>query len=266
MSTPTDAEARRQQALLAALDAAPGRPPEGVGLGLRERGARAVRGLQAYRANAHALAERALAATLPTVQAMLGADDFAQLARRHWQTHPPQRGDIGEWGDDLPDAIEAEAGLAAWPWLADAARLDLALHRCERAADASVDAASLAWLGEADPATLRLVPMPGFAVIVSRHPIATIHAAHRSDETDAFVPVRAAIAAGRGESVCVFRQGWRAIVQAVDAPTATWLQALLQGVTLAEALDRAGSGFDFAAWLAQALEHGWLKAVRLSTD
>ncbi|MBL0094465.1 MAG: putative DNA-binding domain-containing protein [Piscinibacter sp.] len=88
----SEAEARRQRQLLAALSLR-GEPPA-----LRERGARAERGLAAYRANASALAERALAAACPTLQAMLGEADFAALARAFWRDHPPQRGDLGEWG------------------------------------------------------------------------------------------------------------------------------------------------------------------------
>ena len=119
----SEAEARRQRQLLAALSLR-GEPPA-----LRERGARAERGLAAYRANASALAERALAAACPTLQAMLGEADFAALARAFWRDHPPQRGDLGEWGGELPGWIAAQAGLAEWPWLADSAWPARPLHR-----------------------------------------------------------------------------------------------------------------------------------------
>jgi hypothetical protein len=257
MTSAIDTEALRQQALLAAL-----LTRELGSLALREDAGRAERGLAAYRANAYALAERALAAAFPTVQAMLGETDFAQLARLHWREHPPQQGDIGAWGEALPAAIEAHANLTDLPWLADCARLDFALHRCERAADDTLDAGSLARLSEADPARLQLVTMPGLALIVSAYPIGTIHAAHQRRDGDAFAPVRAALATGRGEAVCVARRGFRAVVHAVDAPTAAWLHALLAGASLAAALERAGPGFDFAAWLALALRAHWLKCVK----
>jgi len=259
MNAGVDTEARRQQAVLAILAG-----QADAGLVLREPAERAARGLAAYRANAQALAERALAAAFPTVQAMLGEADFAQLAREHWLAHPPLRGDIGEWGGELPAAIEAHAGLTAWPWLADCARLDLALHRCERAADARFDAGSLTLLGDADPGELRLEPMPGFAVLASRHPIVTIHAAHAraaGADTDAFTPVREALAAGRGEAACVLRSGWRAVVQPIDTATAGATLALLAAPDLGAGLEGAGPDFDFTAWLAGALSGGWLKGV-----
>ncbi len=261
-------EAQRQQALLAALwqpaDAAP--PPE-----LRQTGDRAARGLAAYRANAGALAERALAAVFTTVQAMLGAADFKHLSREYWRARPPERGDVGEWGGDFPDWLQAHAAFAEWPYLGDCARLDLAVHRCERAADGEFDAASFSLLETVDPAQLSIALMPGTAALASAWPLATIHRAHRAHEADAdadatsepaaFAEVRAALQARRSEPVLVQRAGWRARVHAVDAPTLTWTQMLLDGAPLATALERAGEGFDFAAWLAWALREGAVKEV-----
>lgn len=255
-----EAEARRQQQLLAALSRR-GEPPA-----LRESDARAERGLAAYRANASALAERALAAACPTVQAMLGEADFAALARAFWREHPPQRGDLGEWGGELPGWIGTQSGLAEWPWLADSAWLDLALHRCERAADAVPALASLALLGQADPAAIDLQLMPGLALRVSPFPIATIHAAHHRGEAEAFAPVRAALAAGQGEAVCVSREGWRAAVHILSAGELAFMDALSHRASLAAALEGAGEGFDFAAWLPRAIAASWLKGAARRID
>lgn len=255
-----EVEARRQQQLLAALS---GRGEAPV---LREAGERAERGLAAYRANASALAERALAAACPTVQAMLGEADFAALARAFWREHPPQRGDLGEWGGELPGWIATQDGLAEWPWLADSAWLDLTLHRCERAEDAVRELDSLALLVEMDPAEIELQLMPGLDVRVSPFPIAGIHDAHRSVAADAFAPVRAALAAGQGEAVCVSREGWRAVVQRLAADEAAFMRALLQAASLAEALEVAGEAFDFGAWLQRAIAAAWLKGAARRID
>lgn len=258
----TEREAQRQRALLSAFAGAPI-------AGLREHGARAARGLEAYRANAEAIAERALAAAFPTVQAMLGAEDFGQLAREFWRAQPPSRGDLGEWGDRLAAWLQTHAQLAAWPYLPDCARLDCALHRCERAADASLDAASLALLESTDPAALRLELMPGVALIRSAWPVASIHAAHQVDGVEAehaFADVRAAIAAARAEDALVAREGWRAVVHRLGDADARWTQSVLDGRDLARALDDAGAAFDFAAWLQTALRHAWLKGVSVRAD
>ena len=247
------AEAARQQALLAALLAPrtdPALPP----------------GLQAYRAHAHAAADRALAAACPTVRALLGEEDFAHLAREHWQACPPTQGDLAEWGTTLPGWIEVHPGLADWPYLADCARLDLALHRCERAADEQPDPGSLARLADTAPSRLRLRLRAGVEVLVSRWPLASIHAAHAAPDANGFEPVRALLQAGVGEAVVVARDGWRGTVHAVAAADAGFLLALQAGATLAASLDAAGEGFDFGTWLAQALRARWLKDAVLATD
>lgn len=249
-------EAERQSRLLAAL------LRRGEPSGLRGPGPRVARGLAAYRANAGALAERALQAAAPTVAAMLGEADFARLARDLWAADPPTRGDVADWGAALPAFIEAQPDLAEWPWLADAARLDRARHDAERAADAELDAASLALLAEVDPAALVLEPMPGLAVLRSDWPIATLYAAHHDEGPDPFAPVREALAERRGESVCVTRAGWRVQVHRVCADEAAFMRTLFAGATLAEALARAAADFDFATWLARAIAQGWLKAAQ----
>ena len=259
---PADDDLQQQQALLAAILS---RDADPAGLLLREAGTRAAQGLAAYRGNAAAIAARALDAVFPTVAAMVGAEDFAHLAHDFWRAAPPQRGDLGEWGDSFPAWIGAHADFAAWPYLGDAARLDLAVHRCERAEDAERDAASLQWLERAEPSRLRLQLMPGTALIDSRWPLATIHAAHHGGAPD-FAAVRDALARGTGEAVLVVRSGWRAAVHRLDAPTARWSQALLAGGDLAQAFDAAGAGFDFAAWLATALRENWLKEVQVLSD
>lgn len=259
-------EAQRQQALLVALTTGNACPQM---LALRETGERAARGLQAYRANAEAIADRALASVFSTVQAMVGESDFTHLACEFWRAHPPLRGDLGEWGGGFPAWLEAHTAMANWPYLGDCARLDLALHRNERAAEAPLDAASLALLEAADPSRLRIQLMPGVALLRSAWPIASIHRAHQLEGIEAeraFDAVREAIAAQLGESVLVARKGWRAVAHRFDLRSAGWTQDLLDGVSLAAALDNAGEGFDFAAWLATALRESWIEAVVVSND
>lgn len=258
-------EAQRQRLLLAmfaapAADAVPA-------LSIRELDARALRGFEAYRANAEALAERALSAVFATVQTMVGEDNFRHLAREFWQAHPPERGDMGEWGQTFPAWLGAHAAMAQWPYLGDCARLDLALHQNERAADAVFDAASLSLLESSDPALLSLRLMPGTALLRSAWPIATIHAAHRVDETQAaFVGVRAALDEQRGEQVLVVRKGWRAVVHRLGQAEADWSASLLAGTSLSIALESAGEAFDFAAWLSTALREQWVKGVAVLGD
>lgn len=252
-------EARRQQALLAAIAA--GEAPAAL---LRERGDRLAHGLAAYRVNADAIADRALGVAFPTVRAMLGEEQFARLASEFRRDRPPVRGDLGEWGDALADWIGQHEGLVDWPWLADSARLDFAVHRSERALDAAIDLASLERLQDVDPDRLRLRLMPGSALVGSAWPIATIHAAHCLEGAAAdaaFEQVQGAIADRRGEQAWVARKGWRGAVWLIEPATAAWMADLLDGRSLGVALARAGADFDITAWLTLALREGWLAGL-----
>ena len=89
MSSPAQPdEAQRQQQLLAVLrgDA----PPETVSVWLRDAAARARRGLQAYAANAGALAERALTAAYPTIAELVGAASALRMSDFHRRSERPR--------------------------------------------------------------------------------------------------------------------------------------------------------------------------------
>lgn len=274
MSTTDDSglarEAARQQALIAAL----WRVDPGASGALqdwcRDGPVSVARGLQAYRGNAAANAARALGAAYPTVHALVGADDFQALAKALWLEQPPMRGDLAQWGDALAGWLQAHPELSAWPYLGDCARLDWAVHRCERAADAELDAPSIARLGDTDPERLQIVLRPGLAVVTSPWPIVTIHEAH-SEGAEALHSARAALQAKTAESALVSRSEWRAQVHRIDHTTAVWMQRLLAGDALAAALDAvsgdtAAGPFDLTSWLGTALASGWLKGITVAGD
>lgn len=252
-------EAERQQALMAAIL----QRDDGAALQswLAVRPAGATRGLQAYQANAGASAERALAAAFPTVQALVGEDSFAALARAFRHAQPPERGDLAQFGASLPAFIAASEQLADVPYLADVARLDWQLAEAERASDAQMAPETLQLLSEVDPARLRLALMPCVAVLASEHPIVSLWKAHQP--TDDATEVRQRLDLSRGEHAVVWRAGWRACAETIDPSAAQWMQALLNGESLAAALERAGSGFAFEAWLVQALQQQWLWRVTI---
>ncbi|HEX6723241.1 MAG TPA: DNA-binding domain-containing protein, partial [Burkholderiaceae bacterium] len=165
-------EMLRQQQLLRALWQRG--PAPSLTLWLRESGERAGHALAAYRGNASAIAERALASAYPTVQQLLGDESFTHVARALWHHAPPQRGDLAYWGDALPGWIERDPQLAEEPYLADVARVDWAVHTVEQAADVEPPAAGITLLAEHDPAQLRLRLRPGLTLVSSRWPVVTI--------------------------------------------------------------------------------------------
>lgn len=208
------------------------------------------RGLHAYRSNGHALAERALAAAYPTVAALLGEDNFRALARRLWVTHPPGRGDAGEWGDALAAQVERLPDLsAAEPYLADVARVEWRLHRAATAPDAGPDFASFELLAQRDLSHLTLRFAPGTALVASDFPVASIVLAHRGELP--FDEARERLQAHLPETALVWRRGFAPVVRTAAGGEHEFIAALQEGASLADSL-QAAPGFDFAAWLAPA--------------
>lgn len=290
-------EAERQQRLLAALGAPVGSPAAArAEAALAPWLAPAMPGrapvLAVLRANARAVAARTLAAAFPTVAALLGDDAFAPLSRRHWLDHPPEGGDLGDWGAALPEAIAADERLAGWPWLADVARVDWAMHAAGRAADAPAGPPDLSALAEADPATLRLVLAPGTALVCSPWPVVQLVELHRqmapgsevvvsgdghqppcdpscdppTGDGPAWAALRAAIAVPVAEAALVWRPaGTLGIrLRALAVGDAAFVAAVCAGRPLGDALDaalRAVPGWSFSDWLVAACRDGLLVAA-----
>ncbi|HEY4083195.1 MAG TPA: DNA-binding domain-containing protein [Burkholderiaceae bacterium] len=223
--------AERQQALLEAVlgrgDAAAGtRGLPGVEGG-------AARGLQAYRGNAQGLAARTLASVYPRLQETLADNGFDAMAWTFWRRHPPVVGDLGQWGGALADFLAAQEGMANE--LVDLARLEWAVHEAEAAADDELDGASLARLGTHEPQQLRMRFRAGLQLLTQQ-----------SDGV-----------------LLVWRQGWRGVSMPLDAATAKFMQALMNGQDLDAALNEVSDAgdFDFSNWLQQALHEGWLLRI-----
>ncbi len=258
-------EQLRQQLLASAVLARFDAPLSPVLAGwLQQDGATARRGVAAYRANAQASAHAALAAAYPTLQQMLGDESFETLARVYRLRHPATRGDLAWYGEAVPALVEHSEDLQDWPWLADSARLDWAVHRASHAADAPAAPETFDLLAAAEPNRLRLVLHPALVRLASPHPIVSIWHAHRAQgpaRDAAFEAVRTALAGAQAQTAVVCRHGWQVSVAEAAPGDAAWFDAVEAGATLAEALDAAGGGFDLADWLARALKHGWLLAV-----
>jgi hypothetical protein len=255
-------ERERQQALLQSLwrlCADPGLQPW-----LRAAEApRTARGLVAYRSNAGANAERALAIDFPTVQALIGDEAFAGLSRACWRAHPPLHGDMAQFGAELPGFIETDERLAELPYLADVARLDRLVALAGSAADAA-PAEGFELLGQEEPDHLAFVAAPGFAVLRSRYPVVSIWRAHREGE-DAeahFAAARMAMDQQQGENALVWRRDWQVQIEPVDEREARWCDAVHAEHSLGLALQLAAEGFEFEPWLLRALRQRQVLGVK----
>lgn len=228
------------------------------------------RGLKTYQFNGHALAQRGLQAAYPVLAQLLGTESFEALARAHWHAEPPTRGDVAEWGADLPAFVRGSAQLQEEPYLADVATLEWVLHCAANAADADVDAASFALLASHEPVALQLRLAPGCAVMASVWPVASIWAAHM-DQSVSFDELRRRFQADRPECAVVWRNAMHPQVRQTTVAEHTLLGALLSGLSFGEALDAVATQkasddttppWDVNTWLANAVQGGLLLGVQ----
>ena len=261
-----NALAEQQQALLDALFAWPSQEAsQRLSTYAGGVGASPKRGLQAYQANGHMLAERALRAAYPVLAQMLGDASFADLARAFWHAHPPLRGDITQWGQALTDFVFGSAQLQDVPYLPDVARAEWALHGCATLPDRDADLGTLALLTSEDPQCLSLELAPGLATLSSAWPLASLVLAHREGQptvAEAGALLRAQVA----QDVVIWRSGWQPQLRLALPGELVLLRTLQFGAALGPAVD-ASAGLDFAQWLPLAVQTGLvLRVRRLSID
>lgn len=247
--------AAQQQALLDALFAWPSQ--EASQRLLRHMpglGGQAQRGLQAYQSNGHVLAERALCAAYPVLTQMLGGESFACLARAFWHAHPPQRGDLAQWGEALSAFVRDSSQLQGEPYLPDVALAEWALHRCTFAADREADFATLELLTRDDPHTLTLDLAPGLATLTSPWPLASLLLAHLEGQPS-FAHVGEQLRSRTPQAVVVWRSSYQTKVRLALEGEPSVLLALQAGQDLASAL-QSSADLDFSQWLPLAVQTG----------
>lgn len=267
MSTGIESLAQEQAALLAAL----WQLPDG------REGRFDPKGLEAYRRNAGAVAERALGAAYPALRRCFDEDSFAGLAQDFWQDRPPPCGDLARWGEALAGWLADQAAAHDLPpWMPALARGEWQLHAMASLADQEPAGDTLVRLVEGDPDRLRLQLAPGTSVMRADLPLVSLLHACGSGIAAADAPTgidRVAGEAGVGQLIkrgapeiaLFWRQGWRPRVRALAPDEALWIEALLAAPTLGAAVLQAGpvlERLDLTAWLGQALESRLLLAVR----
>lgn len=203
-----------------------------------------------YQYSSVAARSEALHAAFPTVALLLGDEGFGALANSFSRKVPARHWDLNAYGDELPAWIRAQQPDADGAQLAEAARLDWAMHRAAFAADCPpLDRLALAAVDGSLQAQLRLRANPATALVASDHPVASLWRAAR-DESLA-VPTEAETAlVGRDADMRVW-------MRRVSAGEAAFIAAMLAGLGLGDALAAALSaepGFDLGGQLASQMD------------
>lgn len=151
----------------------PARPaPDGV---INPDGAPATKLFDVYRPNVAVSLTDALETAFPVVEKLVGNDFFRAMAGVYLNAHPPTSPVMMFYGDDMPDFLAGFGPAQSAPYLADVARLELALRHSYHAADATLVPADA--LGQLAPDTLPHVTFgfaPSVHLIASKFPLHSI--------------------------------------------------------------------------------------------
>ena len=197
----------------------------------------AGRRFDVYRNNVAVSLTEALHTAFPTIARLLGKQNMDGLARLSLRAPPPQTPLMMHYGGAFPDFLAGMPQLAHLGYLPDIARLDLAMRRAYHAADAAP-----ADLSDIAPETLlqsALSLAPAMQLIRSAWPI---HAIWRfNTEEGAPKPEPGP------EDVVILRPAYDPLPQRLPPGGAAFLQALVDGATVAAAHETACTetpGFD----------------------
>lgn len=239
------------RAVRAVLSLAHGEPDLNARRLARWRGGRAV------------LHDDVLAHAYPAVRHAIGLVAFPALARAYTLRHPSRDGDLGRFGCRLPAFLAHDASTRPWRALSAVARLEWAVHRLHRAADAPpLDAGDVALLCAESLGCLMVRLHPSCRLLmVPRAALACWHAFHADRGLVDTSAVMASSHDGANSAVLVYRQRYRMAVREVDAAEREALARLRRGCTMASALEAAAGdreepsdvGGIFARWLGDGL-------------
>ncbi|MEM9872054.1 MAG: DNA-binding domain-containing protein [Pseudomonadota bacterium] len=221
-----------------------------------------VKRFAVYRNNVTVALIEALRTAFPVLRKLLGDANFDQLAPLYARAHPPQSPLMMHYGQDMPAFLEGFAPLQHLAYLADVARLELALRRAYHAADATPLEAEV--LAACPPEALMASTLglaPAIQLIPSQWPLFDIW--HYNTLADA--PKPQAIA----QPVLITRAAFDPEPHALTAAQHAWLAACLAGASLSQAQDQATAldpEFDLAPLLGLLLSHGALTSLTTPKD
>lgn len=202
----------------------------------------------------------ALAATFPTVQAVVGEDFFRAMARTFVEQALPAQPVLAEYGADFPRFVAAWAPARTLPYLPDVARLDWALNEAWQASEEGrLSASMLAALPPEHLPLLRLGLSAGTSLVVSPFPVDRIWTASQPTTPDEEVTLH-------GEArLLVLRQADDAAFVRLSPGEAALVEAIAEGESIEVAAGRATGvqgDFDLSSGFARLLGLGCFAALQ----
>jgi hypothetical protein len=187
--------------------------------------------LDVYRHHVFASLGSALAATFPTVQALVGPEFFRSLARAFVGHALPLQPVLAEYGADFPAFVAGHETARDLPYLADVARLDWALNLAFHApSGGQLQATDLSALPGERLASMSMGLAPGAALISSRYPLARIWETSQPGAASETVDLNSG-----GVDLLVLRRPDDAAFVILSAGEAAFIAVLCAGLSLEQA-------------------------------
>lgn len=213
-----------------------------------------------YRNNVVVSLMEAVAESFPAVQAIIGEENFAVLSRSFIYHHPPNSAMMQNYGAEFPAYLTAFKPLAHAPYLADLANLEwqwIEAYHEENADCLAPDAltkidqdALMQATFEAHPAT---------RIVSSSFDLVTLFSVREGNQID-LEQINTA------SDILLTRPALQVHFQSVEQDIAIFLQNLLNGSTLGEALQSAmdkSSAFDPASAITTMMSSGAFSNITL---
>lgn len=184
-----------------------------------------------YRNNVAQGLGNALAARFPVIRRLLGAEYFTALAGVFAARHRPETPVLMLWGQSFSNFLAGFEPLAAYPYLADVAKIEHGRGLAYHAAD--VAPITPARLAGADPAQVRLGLHPSVQVLRLGFPAVSIWAANQPGALPGPLP------ATRETALILRRPDHEVPVTAISPADAAMVAALAGGAPLLAAAEAA---------------------------
>lgn len=220
-----------------------------------------VKGVNVYRRNLLANAERALSISFPTLFELLDSDVSKRITHQFLKSSPPNQGDWAQWGEALASFISTVEIGDKYPYLADCTALDWHIHCALHGVDQIFRQSSLQLLNAYEPEHIIIEFNANVKLLESEYPIADIFYAHHAvDELQretALNNAQQALASPMKEQIVMtYRPEFQPKVATLTAGEAMFMQSLMTGKSLANALNTVNEKhhFSFENWLVKAIE------------
>ncbi|WP_170764218.1 DNA-binding domain-containing protein [Ruegeria lacuscaerulensis] len=218
----------------------------------------AGRRFSVYRNNVAVSLTEAMHQAFPVITKLLGQKNMDGLSGIFLRKHPPSSPLMMFYGEKFPDFLGGMEQLSHLGYLADVARLELALRRSYHAADSEAAPADALALPPEDIMQAKLGFAPSMHILRSGWPVFSIW--RFNTEEDAAKPQPGP------EDTLITRPDYDPVPHLLPVGGADWIAAIQTGQTIGGAFEETAAQFpefDLGATLALLLQGGAITSVTI---